>query len=58
MKVYFGKYRGLDIDEIPSDYLKWLTLQDRREERFPDLLKEAREELNFRTTLNRHFYQE
>ncbi|NIO03860.1 MAG: hypothetical protein GTN74_04400 [Proteobacteria bacterium] len=58
MKVYFGKYKGLNVDEIPSDYLKWLTLQDWCEEKFPLLLKEAEEELTFRTTWSRHFYQE
>jgi len=58
MKIDFGKYRGLDVDEIPSDYLKWLTFQDWCEEKFPDLVKEAEEELTFRTTWKRHFYQE
>ena len=58
MKLYFGKYKGLNVDEIPSDYLKWLTLQDWCEEKFPHLSKEAEEELAFRTTWDRHFYQE
>jgi len=58
MKVYFGKYRGLNVDEVPSDYLKWLTLQDRHEREFLDLIREAEEELVFRTTWNRHFHQE
>jgi uncharacterized protein (DUF3820 family) len=58
MKVYFGKYKGLNVDELPSDYLKWLTLQDRFEEEFPNVLREVEEELTFRTTWNKHFYQE
>jgi len=58
MRVNFGKYKGLNVDEIPSDYLKWLTLQDWCEEKFSHLLKEAEEELAFRATWDRHFYQE
>ena len=58
MKVYFGKYKGLNVEELPSDYLKWLTFQDWCEEKFPNVLREAEEELAFRTTSNKHFYQE
>jgi uncharacterized protein (DUF3820 family) len=58
MKVDFGKYKGLNVSEIPSDYLKWLTLQGWCEQKFPALLREAEEELVYRTTSQRHFYQE
>lgn len=58
MKVYLGKYKGLDVDEIPSDYLKWLTFQHWCQEKFPNLVKEAEEELAFRAIWNKHFYQE
>ena len=58
MEVYFGKYKGLKVNKTPSDYLKWLTVQDRSEEEFPHLLREAEEELAFRRTRHKHFYQE
>jgi hypothetical protein len=28
MKMPFGKYRGTEIEDIPSDYLKWLRTID------------------------------
>jgi len=27
MKMPFGKYKGLDMDVVPSDYLDWLRGQ-------------------------------
>lgn len=27
LRIKFGKYRGLLIHELPSDYLKWLILK-------------------------------
>jgi len=27
MKIPFGKYKGLELDEVPIDYLNWLSDQ-------------------------------
>jgi uncharacterized protein (DUF3820 family) len=28
VKLYFGKYKGSDIHNIPADYLRWLLTRD------------------------------
>ena len=58
MELPFGKYRDIEIEEVPSDYLRWLVLQDWFENRYPELLKEAEEELSFRDINMSHFYEE
>lgn len=58
MKIPFGNYKGEEIERIPSGYLRWLVLQDWFEEKFPELLKKAEEELGFRDENECHFYEE
>lgn len=50
--LHFGKYSGYNIEDVPSDYLKWMS------ENFDDdsLVEEADKELEFRDTWNKHFY--
>jgi len=48
----FGKYKGKDIVDIPSSYLKWLAKQDWVD---GPLGKAVEEELRFRTARNLHF---
>lgn len=57
-KLPFGKFKGREIEETPSGYLKWLVLQDWFEEQYTELLKEAEEELAFRDIWCKHFYEE
>jgi len=49
--VHFGKYHGYKIEEIPSNYLKWMseTLKEGK------LSIAADEEWNFREKYNCHF---
>jgi uncharacterized protein (DUF3820 family) len=54
----FGKYRGQDIVDLPSSYLKWCCLQDWFEERYRGLLKAIDEELKFRDKRGCHFEEE
>lgn len=28
IKIHFGKYKGQYLDDIPANYLKWLSEQD------------------------------
>lgn len=56
MKVHFGKHRGKDIEEIPSDYLRWLVLKCDNAD--SDLIEEAEKELSFRDRWKSHFYEE
>jgi hypothetical protein len=58
MKTFVGEHTGLKGSEIPSDYLRWPTLQDRREERFHNLLTQAEKELPFRSLWNSHLNQD
>lgn len=55
MIIHFGKYQGKDLEQIPSDYLEWITnkVSDNDE-----LVEEAEKELEFRDRWNKHFYGE
>lgn len=46
MKI--GKYRGCDIEDLPTDYLTWLMEQNWFEEKFPDAIDPINKELKFR----------
>lgn len=35
--IPFGKYKGLDLDDVPADYLLWLGEQDWLEDKFPEV---------------------
>lgn len=54
----FGKYKGIDIVDIPSSYLKWCCLQDWFEEKYRGLLKAIDEELKFRDKRGLHFEED
>jgi hypothetical protein len=54
MIMPWGKFQGEDIEDIPSDYLRWLA-----ENCDDDLIAtEADEEYNIREESNAHFWQE
>ena len=57
MIIPFGKYRGEDIEDIPSDYLKFLLGQEWFEERFEDVYNALIEEDNYRSTLGLHWQE-
>jgi len=41
MKLVFGKYKGEDITDVPTTYLKWL------EENIEDMSQVFRDEINY-----------
>lgn len=51
MVIHFGKFKGKEINEIPSDYLKWLAENCENE----DICEAADEEYRWRTDNNAHF---
>ncbi|MCE5256547.1 MAG: DUF3820 family protein [Spirochaetaceae bacterium] len=53
----FGKYKGIDIVDIPSSYLRWCCLQDWFE-KYRGLLKAIDEELKFRDKRGCHFEED
>jgi len=53
--LQFGRYKGLDVVDVPSSYLRWLCLQDDIGQRNPRLVKAADEELKFREKNGCHF---
>lgn len=53
--IHFGKYRGMTIEEIPSEYLTWL--RDYSESCGDDIKEAADYELDFRTKHKNHFYE-
>ena len=54
MKMPFGKFKGQKIDDIPSDYLKWVSENVENE----DVCCAADEEYRWRTDNNEHFYDD
>ena len=50
----WGKYRGHEIEELPSGYLKWLATECDNEE----IAEEADEEWQHRERYNSHHYEE
>lgn len=54
MIITFGKYKGKDLEDIPSDYLKWLITEAKCDD--DDLIEAANEEYNFRDNWKTHSY--
>jgi len=48
MKLYFGKFLGFDIEEIPDSYLNWLLETNWFDKKYPQLVKPIDEELKYR----------
>jgi len=51
MIIDFGQYKGIDLEDIPTDYLRWVVKQAMDE----NLLEAAEGELEYRDNYNLHF---
>ena len=60
MYLSFGKHRGEEIENVPSDYLQWLmgALEDDDQfaNKHPGLYEEVEDELDKRIRLDSHWY--
>lgn len=56
--IPFGRYKGTDVVDVPSSYLRWLCLTDDIDKRYPRLIKAADEELKFRDKRGCHFEED
>ena len=56
MLMPFGKYRGFDSADLPSDYLMDLWLKDWVYEFYPHMFEELTETLLVRDLEKSHFY--
>ena len=54
MKMPFGKFKNRDIDDLPSDYLKWVAGHVDDE----NICCAADEEYQYRTDNNIHWYED
>ena len=54
MRMPWGKFKGDDIDDVPSDYLKWLAANCDDDE----IATAADEEYRRRTDNSAHFYDD
>lgn len=52
MMIHFGKHQGETIEEIPSNYLKWMVMNLVED----DIVEAAEDELTFRDQFNTHWY--
>lgn len=53
--LFFGKYKGQDIESVPSVYLMYLLESDWFEEKYPEFVKEIDEEIGYRDDWSKHF---
>jgi len=51
MIMPWGKYKGQDLEKVPSGYLRWLSLNCEDDE----IATAADEEYRWRTDMNAHF---
>jgi uncharacterized protein (DUF3820 family) len=56
--LHFGKFKGMDIEDVPSDYLNYLLESDWFEKQYLSLIDPIEKEMKFRSTFNTHFYGE
>ena len=54
-ELSFGKFKGRDIESIPSGYLRWVVCESWFEEKYPYLVEEIDEELKYRDDWSKHF---
>lgn len=60
-KMPFGKYRGRDVEDVPSGYLKWCLEQEWFVEgefvgEYVGLAKAVETEYEYRENWSKHFY--
>jgi len=54
-QIPFGKtYKGKDIEDVPDSYLRWFIGEDNIRERYPDLCKNIKKELEYRDKFDLH----
>lgn len=58
MKMPFGKHRGVSLELINSNYLRWLIEEDWFIDRDDDLVVAVEEELKDRDKWDGHFYED
>ena len=57
LRISFGKYKGKQVEEIPSHYLTWLLEQDwMYGEKHKELLEAIEYEMAVRDRSDAHFY--
>ena len=56
MKMPYGGYRDEEFEDIPSDYIEWISKNwDESTPRNKEICKAADDEYQFRTKYNCHF---
>jgi hypothetical protein len=55
MILHFGKYKGKNIEDIPSDYLKWIMEKFNGDE---EIIIAAEKEYEYRSNWKKHFWSE
>lgn len=58
MKMPFGKYKNVDISEVPNSYIDWIIGEGKFKDRNPKLFKELVDELAIRKRSYIHIEEE
>lgn len=51
-KWRIGVHKDKDIEDVPNQYLEYILEQDWFEKKYPDLMKAAEKELEYRNKFN------
>ncbi len=55
MKFEFGGYKGQEIEEVPTDYLRWILLKAEGDDELQEAIQDV---LELRDMEDSHFYEE
>jgi len=56
--IPFGRYKGMGMDSLPSDYIEGLLAFSWFPKKHPEFVEPIKAELAYRTEHNKHFYDE
>lgn len=55
MKFEFGGYKGKEIEEVPTDYLRWILRKAAGDDELQEAIQDVLEERDIEKS---HFYEE
>lgn len=53
-QISFGKYKGKDIEDVPDNYLEWISGEGWFKEKFSKLCENIKKELDYREKFDLH----
>jgi len=57
-QISFGKFKGIDIEDVPDSYLQWISGEDWFKKKNVELCKNIKKELEYREKFDLHIKEE